>query len=228
MSLVRTINDRNRTAGALENVINYCSRNGKLQSDMINGVGIQNKAVYLQMKVLKKLWHQEDGKQYQHIVVSCDSALDDKDTACKIGVEIAQFFDEYQTIVYTHTDTNNLHSHLIINTVNAKTGKKLALSRTDFHSFIQHSNEVFMKNGLPAIGEKNFQGWSNSFSEDDMDFDDYDDSEDSFDEILQVSKELEKATGITRVFHFEDEEQELMEIFRYINRVKERKRWPQG
>lgn len=164
MSLIRFVNDRNRSGEELAAIINYCSRNGTLSEDMLGGVGMLKEAAFLQMKVVKALWHQESGKQYQHIVVSCDSAVLDKDKAHRIGYQIAQFFEEYQSMVCTHTDTSNLHSHIIVNTVNTKTGKKLSLSRKDFYNFIRYANQIFLQNGLPAVGEKNFQRWISCYS----------------------------------------------------------------
>ena len=224
MSLVRFINDRNRSGEELAAIINYCSRNGTLTEDMMEGVGVLKDAVFLQMKVAKALWHRESGKQYQHIVVSCDSAVSDKAKAHRVGYQVAQFFEDFQSLIYTHTDTNNLHSYIIVNTVNIKTGKKLSLSRKDFYNFIRYANQIFLQNGLPAVGEKNFQRWISDFCEDEEELDDYEDFDDSFDNILRESRELENVTGISRILHFEDEEAELKDIYRFIHRIGQREK----
>lgn len=47
-----------------------------------------------------------------------------------MGKELAEVFAKkgYQVVVETHNDTDNLHNHLIINSVNSETGKKLRIS----------------------------------------------------------------------------------------------------
>ena len=206
MSVIRFINDKNRTADRLHKVIEYVTRKGTISSDLQDGIGLYSTKPFDEMKVLKKMFHAEVGKQYQHLVISNTALLKDATVAHQVAMRIAGFYGEnYQVLVCTHTDTGNLHSHLVINTVNVLTGKRLSQNRHDLQKLKDFANGIFAEYGLPFIGDKDF-----FFIEcRDGDFDDFDDF---YDDLEKESKELEEKYQIIRPIKFLDYEVEAREL----------------
>lgn len=217
MSIIRFINDRNRKAAQLCRILEYAKREGKLQERYMTGVGISPVTAYEEMMRAKKSFHQEEGKQYLHLVVSFDKVLQQADTAHQIGRKIAEFYSDYQVLVTTHLNTDNLHCHMIINSVNMLTGKKLSQRRKDFWEFIEFANMVFEQYDLPRIGS---QQVCELILEEDNDF--WEDDLAEFDDMIHGKlAELEYQCGVQRPIYFEDDEAEREDVLRSIERMEQ-------
>lgn len=88
-----------------------------------------------------------DERKYYHFKLSCarkDNVTPEK--AHAYAEEIAEaFFKNYECVITTHTDTQTVHSHIIVNAVDPLTGKKLQFSKQDYAK---------MKDEVNAIGRK--------------------------------------------------------------------------
>ena len=88
-----------------------------------------------------------DERKYYHVKLSC--ARKDNVTseiAHAYAEEVAEaFFKNYECVIATHTDTQTVHSHIIVNAVDPITGKKLQFSKQDYAK---------MKDEVNAIGRK--------------------------------------------------------------------------
>ncbi len=88
-----------------------------------------------------------DERKYYHFKLSCarkDNVTPEK--AHAYTEEIAEaFFKNYECVIATHTDTQTVHSHIIVNAVDPITGKKLHFSKQDY---------VKMKDEVNVIGRK--------------------------------------------------------------------------
>lgn len=184
----------------------------------MTGVGINSSTAYEEMISAKKLFHQEDGKQYLHLVVSCDQILQQPDAVHQIGKEIAKFYKDYQVLITTHSDTDNLHCHLVINSVNMLTGKKLSQRRTDFWEFVEFANSVFERHNLPPIGSE--QIYEVTFDNDECDWED-DDLEELDDAIHGRMEELQHICGVQRPIFFLDKEKEREDVVSSIVRMEQ-------
>lgn len=232
MSIIKFINDQNRTSYELRAVLDYCSRKNTLKSDRIDRIGLLKSDVLRQMQIAKRLFHQEGGKQYQHLVISNDDNIGDIALVQKNAVQIAKYFYDFQIVAYTHEDTNNLHTHIVINTVNMSTGKKLILYKKDFNNFIKYANKIFKKNGLNPIYNGNVLQWNREDFQ--MDPAEYDTDYDYYEEevvlenneeynvrtIRMQSYQIDQITGIRRPIYLMDEEDELFDILRHMKNVK--------
>ena len=85
--------------------------------------------------------------RYYHFKLSCarkDNVTPEK--AHAYAEEVAEaFFKNYECVIATHTDTQTVHSHIIVNAVDPITGKKLQFSKQDYAK---------MKDEVNAIGRK--------------------------------------------------------------------------
>lgn len=203
------------------------TRSGAVSGRFCTGQGISAESAYEEMIRAKSIFHNEKGKQYEHLVISCDQKMKDPDIVHKIGMRIAEYYHEYQVLTATHDDTPNLHSHLIINSVNMCTGKKLSMKRKDLWALIRYANKVFEEYGLPPIGSKQvyeiiptLDCWCESQDDyyDDGFWDDFMEEIDAaIDERLE---ELQLQLGIQRVLSFDDPDEERKDKIRSILRME--------
>lgn len=86
-------------------------------------------------------------RKYYHFKLSC--AWQDNLTpqeAHKFAEEVAaKLFQDYECVLATHTDTDTVHSHIIVNAVNPLTGKKLQFSPKDY---------IVMKDEVNRLGKE--------------------------------------------------------------------------
>ncbi|MGM9614496.1 MAG: relaxase/mobilization nuclease domain-containing protein, partial [Oscillospiraceae bacterium] len=73
--------------------------------------------------------------------------------AHRIGVETARrmWGDNYEVVVTTHLNTDNIHNHFVVNSVSFKTGRKFENHIRDHVELRQISDEVCMEHGKSVI-----------------------------------------------------------------------------
>ena len=83
-------------------------------------------------------------RKYYHFKLSC--ARQDNLTpqeAHKFAEEVAEkLFQDYECVLATHTDTDTIHSHIIVNAVDPLTGKKLQFSPKDYIAMKDEVNRL--------------------------------------------------------------------------------------
>lgn len=91
-----------------------------------------------------------DERKYYHFKLSCarkDNVTPEKDHA--YAEEIAEaFFKNYECVIATHTDTQTVHSRIIVNAVDPLTGKKLQFSKQDYVKMKDEANRLGKKYGF--------------------------------------------------------------------------------
>ncbi len=91
-----------------------------------------------------------DERKYYHFKLSCarkDNVTPEK--AHAYAEEIAEaFFKNYECVIATHTDTQTVHSHIIVNAVDPLTGKKLQFSKQDYVKMKDEANRLGKKYGF--------------------------------------------------------------------------------
>lgn len=113
---------------------------------------------YKQMLLVKHDHLQDSGRQYVHIIQSF--SINDKltgETAHEIGQKLVQNFDGFQGVVATHTDKAHIHNHIVLNSVNWKTGLKWQQSKKDLQELKGLSDKLCKEYGLSVIEKST--GW---------------------------------------------------------------------
>ena len=105
---------------AVEKTINYAFRFGDMQ--LVGGLGVvltNADDIAEQFHVIKRVYSKTTGKQVVHIVFSVDRGTFLRtEHVKKLGYLLAGYFGKERQVVFgVHTDTTNLHIHMIINTV---------------------------------------------------------------------------------------------------------------
>lgn len=99
----------------------------------------------------------ENGCRYYHYIYSISPEETPNVTPKQIN-ELGYKFAEkefgekgFQFVVVTHTDTNHLHNHIIINSVNFNNGKKLQVNKNDLAAMKTMMNELAKERGISEI-----------------------------------------------------------------------------
>ena len=97
-----------------------------------------------------------DERKYYHFKLSC--ARKDNVTprmAHDFAEEVAEvFFKNYECVIATHTDTETVHSHIIVNAVDPITGRKLQFSKAEYAAMKDEVNRIGKEHGYT---ETNFR-----------------------------------------------------------------------
>src|SRR5699024_8194309 len=110
-----------------------------------------------QMKQTRELVSKNDGIQAHHVIQSLkhDEATPEK--AQQIHLESAnKSAPNDEVAIYTHDDTNHVHNHIVINSVNFETGKKYqAHGKEAIERARSLSDEVCKSHDLSVVKEHN-------------------------------------------------------------------------
>ncbi len=91
-----------------------------------------------------------DERKYYHCKLSCarqDNVTPEKAHAYAEELT-AKLFQNYECVIATHTDTQTVHSHIIVNAVDPITGKKLQFNKQDYVKMKDEANKIGNKYGF--------------------------------------------------------------------------------
>lgn len=108
---------------------------------------------YLEMMTTKEKFKKTSDVCFYHFVQSFSEEEEITPwQANGVARELAEkLFPNYECVVATHNDTDNLHSHIIVNSVSFKDGKKLHLPPTSIQEMRQFNDEICMVHGLSVL-----------------------------------------------------------------------------
>ena len=91
-----------------------------------------------------------DERKYYHCKLSCarkDNVTPEKAHAYAEEL-VAKVFKDYECVIATHTDTQTVHSHIVVNAVDPITGKKLQFNKQDYVKMKDEANRIGKKYGF--------------------------------------------------------------------------------
>lgn len=166
MATIEFINRKNKTYGGMKRVLKYIARSDKTTEHLIYSIFCDKDTAYEDFIQVKKLFGKESGRLYIHFIQSFSP---DENITPETANEIARrllshpIFKGFQIVMATHTDTPHIHTHFIINSVNAETGRKWHISSQDLQSLKDFSDELCREYGLSVIdNEKKEKGHKSS------------------------------------------------------------------
>lgn len=137
----------------LKNAINYIFDPEKTCDHLTYSRGVGKMSAYEDMRFLKELYYKATGRQYLHWVLSHDKGVP-LEIVKAVNLEVLKLIgNEFQVVAATHTNTQNLHTHFVLNSVKVKDGKKFSQSRKEMLQFRQVINEILQAHGLKSIGK---------------------------------------------------------------------------
>ena len=112
------------------------------------------------------MYGKTDGVKYYHFVQSHPSGYKiEPALAHKIAVEFAErAFPGHEVVVATHTDVDHIHSHFVLNAVNANTGMKYHSNKFTLQDLRQLSDEICQKYGVTTLSKPEIHKQSNGIT----------------------------------------------------------------
>ena len=156
MATFTAIKNRGGGRGALAGVLWYTQQEEKTLWEgqrLVSGWNCTAQSALSEMQLTKERFRKTDGRQYYHFVQSF-AATDDltPQEALSIGLELAQReFPDFEVLVATHIDTDILHSHLIVNSVSFRDGRKLHQSAADLQAHRVVNDEICAAHHLSIL-----------------------------------------------------------------------------
>ena len=146
---------RGQTTGCMGAVMRYTMQDKKTGFEgqrLVTGINCQPESVYADFMTTKRLYHKTDGVLFYHMVQSFPKGeAVDPVTAHAAALKLAEYYEGYEVLVCTHTDREHIHSHLLINSVNFDTGKKLHIAKEQLQELRQRDDQVCMEFSLPVF-----------------------------------------------------------------------------
>ena len=108
---------------------------------------------YQEFKNTREMYGKTGGIRYYHFVQSHPTGYEiELALAHKIAVEFAErAFKGHEVVVATHLDADHVHSHFILNAVNADTGLKYHSNKFTLQELRQLSDEICQKYGVTTL-----------------------------------------------------------------------------
>ena len=156
MATFTAIKNRGGGRGALAGVLWYTQQEEKTLREgqwLVSGWNCTAQSALSEMQLTKERFRKTDGRQYYHFVQSFAAADDlTPQEAHTIALELAQReFPDFEVLVATHIDTDILHSHLIVNSVSFRDGRKLHQSAADLLAHRLSNDEICAAHHLSIL-----------------------------------------------------------------------------
>lgn len=141
--------------------LQYVSNDKKTDERMyVSGINCNAKRAYERMTATKKRFGKTGGNVAYHGYQSFQMGEVTPEEAHKIGLETARrmWGVDYEIVVTTHLNTENLHNHFVVNSVSFKTGRKFENHISDHHKLREISDAVCLEYGKSVLKEADFYG----------------------------------------------------------------------
>ena len=150
---------KTQTRQALWGLSKYCSHDKKTVHNgrkLVTGVNCMAQSAFNEMMNTKLQYRKPGGRQYYHIMQSFhpDEPIT-PETAHEIALRFAEEnFPGYEVLVATHVDRHHVHSHFVVNSVNAETGLKFHSDNHEIQRLRDSSDKLCVEYGLSVVVPK--------------------------------------------------------------------------
>lgn len=161
MATVTYIKEKKQHLSAMRGVMRYCMHEAKTwdeqsQQYLISGVNCNGANSILEFETTKAAHGKMDGTNFYQYV---QSFSDREDITPQHAHEVAKEFAArawpgMEVLVTTHCDTDNVHSHFLINSVSFETGLKLRQNPNTLIDLRQISDQICQAHHLSVLPQK--------------------------------------------------------------------------
>ena len=145
----------------LYTALRYAGDDDKTDKKMyVSAINCPAKRAYEHMMATKKRFGKTGGNVAYHGYQSFQTGEVTPEEAHKIGLETARrmWGSDYEIVVTTHLNTDNLHNHFVVNSVSFKTGRKFENHISDHYRLREISDAVCLEYGKSILKEADFYG----------------------------------------------------------------------
>lgn len=131
--------------------INYAEKRAEEKSGLNSDVDYAKSA----FKQTRALYGKEDGIQAHTVIQSFKPGEVTPEQCNQLGLELAEkIAPNHQVAVYTHDDTEHVHNHIVINSVDLETGNKYQSNKQQRELVKQANDEICQSHDLSIPKEK--------------------------------------------------------------------------
>ena len=163
MAIVHFVNyQKPQTSKGMGYVLQYTMQDEKTVADdgnkYVTGINCTPQSAYTEFNNTKRLYNKTDKRLFYHFVqsFSVDENISPQ-TAHEIAVRFAEEtekFSGFEIVVSTHCDRDHIHSHFVMNSVNAESGRKFHISESEVEILMQKSDALCLEYGLSVLKPK--------------------------------------------------------------------------
>lgn len=154
-AVLKFINGSNDTPDSLKTICDYTAAKAKTNDGkLVATYGCSPEHPVEDMLANKRLHNKTHGKQYEHFVLApCPNGSDKSpEDILRVTKEIvATVFPENMAVITVHTDTKVVHVHVVLDSVNAVTGRKFSQGPSDLNRVKQKVNDILQRHGFEII-----------------------------------------------------------------------------
>lgn len=138
------------TTKVASKLLSYAEKRAEERS----GVDCPHEYAKSQFKATRELWGKNDGVQAHHVIQSFSPGEVDSKTANEIGRELAKEIAKgHEAVIYTHTDKDHIHNHIVINAVSYEDGHKYHASNESLYRIREANDRLCKERGLSIVEE---------------------------------------------------------------------------
>ena len=126
------------------------------RAEILNSLDCDVDYVRNQFKATREIWGKSGGIQAHHVIQSFKPDEVDPKKANEIGLQLAEKMAKgHEVAVYTHTDKDHIHNHIVINAVNYEDGRKFHAHGQEAIDHVRKiSDELCKEHGLSIVEER--------------------------------------------------------------------------
>ena len=130
------------------------------QTMYVSGINCPTKKAYQYMMAAKQRYGKLGGNVAYHGYQSFVSGEVTPEEAHQIGLETARrmWGKDYEIVVTTHLNTDNLHNHIVVNSVSFRTGRKFENHISNHYKLREISDAVCLERGKSVLPPSKFTG----------------------------------------------------------------------
>lgn len=139
--------------------LRYVENEGKTDRKMfVSGINCPTKRAYEHMMATKRRYGKLGGNVAYHGYQSFKTNEVTPEEAHAIGLETAKrmWGNDYEIVVTTHLNTDNLHNHIVVNSVSFRTGRKIENHTSDHYKLREISDAVCREHGKSVLAPSKF------------------------------------------------------------------------
>ena len=141
MAIFKAVKSPSKKTGGARGLLNYVGE--KAEKTLGINCSDDYKQAYKEFEETKEQFDKKTGRQYKHYVLSFEEEFTDKERVLELSKEFSEkAFENHEVFLAVHTDTNNLHCHIVVNSVNMETGKKHNQKLKDLYKYKELIDEL--------------------------------------------------------------------------------------
>lgn len=154
-AVLKFINGSNKGSQYMQDMHDYITDPAKTENGvLVTTHGCSKEHPIKDIHSNKKLWQKTHGKQGEHFVISLaptGAGILPEDALNTVKEIVATIYPHNMAVIAVHTDSKFIHAHVLLDTVNAVSGRKFSQGPADLNRVKQKANSILKKHGFEII-----------------------------------------------------------------------------